>query len=426
MKLLKKRVVITGLGIVAPNGVGIPSFLEAIKTGTSGIEWYPKLEALNFSCQIGGTPSISEPLKKEYFTDLELRNFNSSGILYGVIAGMEAMADAGIQPKRTNEEPYWDLGIVFGTGTSGVEKFREAIYKLDEGKVRRLGSTTVAQTMASGISAYLGGKIGAGNKVTTNSSACATGTEAVLIGHEHIATGKAEQMLCGSCSDDGAYLWGGFDAMKVTTFKHNDTPIQGSRPMSATASGFVPGSGAGALLLESLESAQARGATIYAEVLGGEVNSGGQRQGGSMTAPNSAAVQRCITKALENAEVNASEIDYINGHLTATVKDPVEVENWCEALHRRGANFPYINSLKAMIGHGLAASGSMEVVSAVLQLHHGFIFPNINCDDLHPEIAQNVDSEKIPRTKLDVSLKTIAKASFGFGDVNACVIFKKI
>lgn len=423
---MKKRVVITGLGIVAPNGVGIPSFLEAIKTGTSGIEWYSKLEELNFSCQIGGTPTITESLQKKYFTDLELRNFNSSGIMYGVIAGLEAMADAGIQLKTNNEEPLWDLGIVFGTGTSGVEKFREAIYKLDEGKVRRLGSTTVAQTMASGISAYLGGKIGAGNKVTTNSSACATGTEAVLMGYEHIASGKAKQMLCGSCSDDGAYLWGGFDAMKVTTFKHNDTPTEGSRPMSASASGFVPGSGAGALLLESLESAQARGATIYAEVLGGEVNSGGQRQGGSMTAPNSIAVQRCISKALESAEIAASEIDYINGHLTATVKDPVEIENWSQALNRRGADFPYINSLKAMVGHGLAASGSMEVVSAILQLHHGFVFPNINCADLHPEIAQCVDSEKIPKSKLDVPLKTIAKASFGFGDVNACVIFKKI
>ncbi|MEM7084970.1 MAG: beta-ketoacyl-[acyl-carrier-protein] synthase family protein [Bacteroidota bacterium] len=423
---MKRRVVITGLGIVAPNGVGIPSFLDAIKSGTSGIEWYPALSALNFSCQIGGSPTISESLKKEYFTNLELRNFNSSGILYGVIAGMEALTNAGIEPQANNKDPLWDLGIVFGTGTSGVEKFREAIYKLDEGKVRRLGSTTVAQTMASGISAYLGGKIGAGNKVTTNSSACATGTEAVLMGYEHIASGRAEQMLCGSCSDDGAYLWGGFDAMKVTTFKHNETPTQGSRPMSATASGFVPGSGAGALLLESLESAQARGATIYAEILGGEVNSGGQRQGGSMTAPNSTAVQRCIMKALENAEVDASEIDYINGHLTATAKDPTEIENWSQVLHRRGAHFPYINSLKAMVGHGLAASGSMEIVSAVLQLYHGFVFPNINCEDLHPEIAKYVAAEKIPRKKLDVSLKTIAKASFGFGDVNACVIFKKI
>ncbi len=421
---MKKRVVVTGLGIAAPNGVGIPDFLKSIELGKSGIEHYSKLAELNFSCQIGGIPHISEEKKRTYFTDLELRAFNSSGILYGVVAGMEAVQNAKI--KIHKDEPLWDMGIVFGTGTSGVEKFREAIYKLDEGKVRRLGSTTVAQTMASGISAYLGGKIGAGNKVTTNSSACATGTEAILMGYEHIASGNATMMLCGSCSDDGPYLWGGFDAMKVTTFKHNDTPEQASRPMSETASGFVPGSGAGAVVLESLESAQARGAIIYGEVLGGQVNSGGQRQGGSMTAPNSIAVQRCVKEALENAKVNGSEIDYINGHLTATIKDPVEIENWCAALGRSGKDFPYINSLKSMIGHGLAASGSMEVVSAILQLHHGFVFPNINCEDIHPEIAQLIDSEQIPIRKIDVPLKTIVKASFGFGDVNACIIFRKI
>jgi len=406
--------------------VGIPDFLHAIRTGKSGIKFFPKLKELNFSCQIGAMPDISEEKKREYFTELELRNFNSNGILYGVIAGLDALHDAGIDKTAMADEPDWGLGVVFGTGTSGVEKFREAIYKLDDGEVRRLGSTTVGQTMMSGVSAYLGGKMGAGNQVTTNSSACASGTEAVLMGYEQIATGKAIQMLCGSCSDDGPYVWGGFDAMKVTTFKHNETPTQSSRPMSATASGFVPGSGAGAVLLESLDNAIARGVTIYAEVLGGNINSGGQRQGGSMTAPNSIAVQKCIIEALQNSGVNPEEIDYVNGHLTATVKDPVEIENWCAALDRQGADFPYINSLKAMIGHGLAASGSMEIVSALLQLHHNFVFPNINCEDVHPEIARLIDPQKIPRHELNVPLKTIAKASFGFGDVNACVIFRKI
>ncbi|GAB5399515.1 MAG: beta-ketoacyl-[acyl-carrier-protein] synthase family protein [Aureisphaera sp.] len=414
------------MGIVAPNGVGVPSFLKSIQSGTSGIRHFPELADLNFSCQLGGKPDVSDELSKQYFTDLELRNFNSNGILYGVIAGMDALASAGIEVAGKDDEPLWDLGIVFGTGTSGVEKFREAIYKLDEGKVRRLGSTTVIQTMASGITAYLGGKIGAGNWVTTNSSACATGTEAVLMGYEHIANGKAEKMLCGSCSDASPYIWGGFDAMKVTTFKNNDTPQKASRPMSASASGFVPGSGAGALVLESLESAQKRGATIYAEVLGGCTNNGGHRSGGSMTAPNSRAVRRCIMDALDNAGISANEIDYINGHLTATAKDPTEIENWCEALGRKGDEFPYINSLKSMIGHGLAASGSMEVVATILQLHHGFIFPNINCEDLHSEINKLIDPEKIPQTLKELPLNTVAKASFGFGDVNACIIFRKI
>lgn len=420
---MKKRVVVTGLGVAAPNGVGIPDFLEAIKNGVSGIEFIQKLKNLNFSCQIGGVPKVSEEKKREYFNELQLKNFNSSGILYGVIAGMDAIKDAGISVNEN--EPLWDLGIIFGAGTSGVEKFREAINQIDDGKVRRLGSTAVSQTMASGISAYLGGLTGAGNWVTTNSSACATGAESILMGYERISEGKAEQILCGSTSDDGPYIWGAFDAIKVIPYKFNDDPTKATRPMSATASGFAPGSGAGALVLESLESAQQRGARIYSEVLGGAVNSGGQRGGGSMTAPNSIAVQKCIRDALENAGVKASEIDYINGHLTATTKDALEIKNWCEALGRKGNDFPYINSLKGMVGHCLAASGSIEAVSAVLQLYHGFVFPNINCEDFHPEITTLISSEKIPRQLINKNLNIIAKASFGFGDVNACVIFKK-
>ncbi|MAT89541.1 MAG: beta-ketoacyl-ACP synthase [Flavobacteriaceae bacterium] len=423
---MKKRVVITGLGIVAPNGIGLTDFEAALRAGTSGIRFFPKLEALKFSCQIGGKPQLSQEKIDTYLSSLQQRNFNANGILYGIIAGMDALKDANIKPADPEAEPLWDFGIIFGTGTSGVDKFREAIYQVDEKNVRRLGSTTVIQTMSSGISAYLGGMIGAGNRVTTNSAACATGTEALLLGYEHIASGQASQMLCGSCSDDGPYLWGGFDAMRVTTWKHNDQSEQASRPLSASASGFVPSSGAGAYLLESLESAEARGATIYGEVLGGAINNGGQRLGGSMTAPNNTAVQKCISKALENSKVTASEIDYINGHLTATIKDPVEIQNWCEALQRSGTQFPYINSLKGMIGHGLAASGSMEIVATLLQLKHNFIFPNVNAEDLHPEIENQVDSNRIPQKTIETPLKTVAKASFGFGDVNACVIFRKI
>ncbi len=418
------RVVITGLGVVAPNGVGITNFTKAIKNGKSGIQFHQELEDLNFSCCIGGIPPVTEELKQHYFTPLQLRNFNSSGILYGCIAGIDAWKDAGFS-VNTDSDLDFDSGTIFGTGTSGVEKFREAIYKLDAKKVKRLGSTVVVQTMASGISAYLGGILGLGNQVTTNSSACSTGTEAILMGYDRIQSGKAKRMLVGSCSDHGVYLWGGFDAMRVMTYKHNDSPEKGSRPMSASASGFVPGSGAGALVLESLESALERGATIYAEVLGGAINSGGQRNGGTMTAPNSIAVQRCISDAIKNSGIKTSEIDAVNGHLTATIKDTVEIENWATALQRKGTDFPYINSIKSMIGHCLAAAGSIESVATVLQINEGFIFPNINCEDVHSEISKIIDEEKIPKQVIHKELNIVAKASFGFGDVNACVIFKK-
>lgn len=421
---MNRRVVITGLGIVAPNGVGLDVFLDAIKKGVSGIKHDAELERLQFSCQISGTPEVSRALSLQYFTELELRNFNAAGILYGVIAGVDAWKDAGLAIAM-NAEPDWDSGTIFGTGTSGIEKFRESIYKIDDFQTRRLGSTAVAQTMNSGVSAYLGGKLGLGNQVSSNSSACTTGTEAILMGFERIKSGQAKRILAGSTSDSGPYIWGGFDAMKVCTFRHNETPEQGSRPMSATASGFVPGSGAGAFVLEDLETALERGARIYAEVLGGNINSGGQRGSGTMTAPNAVAVKRCISDALTNARISANEIEAINGHLTATSKDSLEIQNWSEALNRKEMDFPYINSLKSMVGHCLTGSGSVESVATVLQLHHGFIFPNINCDDVNVDISNTIDVSRIPQKLIEKEINIIAKASFGFGDVNACVIFKK-
>lgn len=421
---MKRRVVITGLGVVSPNGVGVQAFLHAIKNGLSGIRFDQELADLQFSCQISGKPIVTEEMKRQYFTELELRNFNATGILYGVMAGMEAWNHAGLQID-TNQEPDWDSGTVFGSSTSGIDKFRESIYKIDELQTRKLGSTAVAQTMNSGISAYLAGKLGLGNQVTTNSSACTTGTESIIMAYERINSGQAKRMIAGSTSDSGPYIWGGFDAMKVCTFKHNESPISGSRPMSESASGFVPGSGAGAMVLEDLESALERNATIYGEVLGGNSNSGGQRGGGTMTAPNATAVQKCIRDALANSGIMGSDINAINGHLTATSKDSTEIENWTIALERKGNNFPYINSLKSMIGHCLSAAGSIESVACILQLHHGFVFPNINCDDLKKEITALVDTRRIPTELTNCELNLIAKASFGFGDVNACVVFKK-
>lgn len=420
----KQRVVITGLGVVSPNGMNVSEFSTHIQKGKSGIRYVEQLFDLNFSCQIAGFPIYKKEYLNDYFNPIQLKGLSASGMEYGVIAGIDAWKDAGLS-SNDSDIPLWDNGVIFGTGILGVDKFREAIYKVDEGKVRRLGSTTVTQTMASGISAFLGGMLGCGNVVTTNSSACSTGTEAILMAYDRISSGKAEVILAGSTSDSGPYVWGGFDAMRILPYKYNDNPTEASRPMSNSASGFVPGSGAGALVVESLDSAKKRGATIYAEVLGGHVNSGGQRKGGSMTAPNSDAVQQCIRRAVINAEIDSVDIDAINGHLTATNMDSTEIQNWAEALGRKGQDFPYINSLKSMVGHCLAASGSIESVATVLQLKENFIFGNINCEDLHPEIASLVSRDRIPTKTLDFSPKIIAKASFGFGDVNACIIFKK-
>jgi 3-oxoacyl-(acyl-carrier-protein) synthase len=230
-------------------------------------------------------------------------------------------------------------------------------------------------------------------------------------------------MLVGSSECSSPYVSAGFDAMRVMARGWNQNPHAASRPLSASAAGFVPASGAGALLLESLDSAEARGAKIYAEVLGGAVNCGGQRNGGTTTASNSAGARNCIQMALADAGVNPGVITYINGHLTATMADPKEISNLEAALGRYGKAFPFINSTKSLIGHALGASGSLECVATVIQIAEEFLHPSTNCADLHPDVQHIADSivMNTKSTKVDVALKT----SFGFGDVNACLVFSK-
>src|SRR5207244_58507 len=192
---------------------------------------------------------------------------------------------------------------------------------------------------------------------------------------------------CGGSEGASHYTWAGFDAMRVLTRASNDAPERASRPMSASAAGFVPAAGAGVLLLESLESALERGAPIRAEVLGGAVNCGGQRAGGSMTAPNPDGVRRCVRAALDDAGIPPRKVDAINGHLTATGADPREVQAWATALERSPATFPPITATKSLIGHALGAAGGIECVASVLMVQGGFLHPTVNCEDVHPEIA---------------------------------------
>ena len=144
-----------------------------------------------------------------------------------------------------------------------------------------------------------------------------------------------------------------------------------------------------------------------------------------MTAPNVSAIRRCLTRAMDEAGIGPEQIDAISGHLTATLFDPIEIEQWTEVLGRRGTDFPWVNSLKSLIGHCLSAAGAIESVASVLQLTDGFLHPSINCEDLHPEIAARIDSGRVPRNCMDAPIQVVAKTSFGFGDVNSCVFFRR-
>ncbi|MGA9111528.1 MAG: beta-ketoacyl-[acyl-carrier-protein] synthase family protein [Smithella sp.] len=422
---MKKRVVVTGMGVAAPNAHGLDNFEQALREGRSGIRFIPELEELKFGCQIAGAPENFDDIRKRYFDHEKLMSINDN-IGYASVCAVDAWIDAGLGTPDSNDNTVdWDTGVIAGSGIGGMDTIAQTVVPMiNEGRVRRMGSSVVEQVMSSGSSARISGLLGAGNQVTSNSAACSTGNEAIIDALWRIRMGLAKRMVAGGSEGATPYIWGGFDAMRVLCRKFNDNPAAGSRPMSATACGFVPGSGGAMLVLEELETAQARGARIYAEIIGGYVNCGGQRMGGSMTAPNPEGVKRCIRGAVADAGINPAEVDAVNGHLTATYADPIEVSNWAEALERMPRNFPYIQSTKSLIGHCLGAAGAIESVAVVLQLYKGFLHPSVNCEDVHPDIEKF--AHKISRKCLEFpELKIFAKAGFGFGDVNSCIVFKK-
>jgi 3-oxoacyl-(acyl-carrier-protein) synthase len=421
---MSARVVITGMGVLAPNAHGLDEYEAALRDGRSGIRHHELLKELNFSCQVAAVPQNVIALQQRYLAEESLLAMNSS-MVFGAIAALDCWSDAGLPvPDRDTDEVDWDTGAVIGTGIGGADTICARVGPAtDQGKVKRLGSMMVEQTMASASSANIGGLLGLGGQVTTNSSACTTGAEAIAQAFFTIKEGRLKRVLAGATEGATHYIWAAFDAMRVLARGFNDAPQQASRPMSATASGFVPGAGAGMLMLESLESACARGVRIYAEIIGVHVNCGGQRNGGSISAPNPQGVQRCIQKALQMAEISPAEIDLINGHLTATMADTLEIHNWQQALQCQPAALPLINSTKSLIGHALGAAGGLESVASVLQLYKGFAHGSVNCADLHPQLEPF--ASRIVRQTKNISANILAKASFGFGDVNACLLFKR-
>ncbi|HEV3411841.1 MAG TPA: beta-ketoacyl-[acyl-carrier-protein] synthase family protein [Puia sp.] len=420
---MSRRVVITGMGVVSPNGVGIPAFLHSIRNGVSGIRYDQLYKDLNLNCQVAGMPEFEWDRLRAYVSEITFHGLQGHALGYGIMAALDAWTDAG--NTIGGNDTIWDTGCVFGSSVSECEVVKKIFTRVDAGEAKKLGSRVIEQMMNSSITAYISGRLGLGNRIIATSAACATGTQAILMGSEYIRRGTARRMVVGSSEHVDPYIFGAFDSMRILSRKFNATPEKASRPMSQSAAGFVPGSGAGALVLEDLEFALGRGARIYAELLGGACNSGGQRNGGSMTAPASPGVIRCIRDAVTDAGIDPQLIDLISGHLTATAADTLEIQNWCLALDRNGRNFPPVNSLKSMIGHCLSAAGSIESVAAVLQIVHQFIHPNINLDDPNPEILQQIDPDCLPVKMIERELRTVAKANFGFGDVNACLIFSK-
>lgn len=424
---MSKRVVITGLGVISPIGNDIESFKLSMQKGISGIKYIKELADYNFASQIGGVPDINNSEYEKIFEKFELKDADLT-VKYSVLAALQAWNDAKLElPDRFSKNINENYGAVIGSCAGGAELYARKLYPLVNSKnIRKLGSQIIENLMHSGTTAILSNIFALANQTISNSSACATGAESIIMASEKIKQSKASLFIAGSADPYSPYMWAGFDSMRLLARKFNDKPTQASRPLSASADGFVASAGAGMLIVEELNHALNRNAKIYAEIVGYEYNSGGQRNGGSMTASNPKRVIDCIKSALNNANISGKDIDLICGHLTGTKFDYQEVENWKTALNLN-EKLPYINSLKSLLGHTIGAAGAIETIAAILQLQNNFIHPSINCEDLNENIKTIWDKNKIPQKLIrDINLNYIAKASFGFGDVNSCIILKKI
>lgn len=430
----RKRIVVTGVGAVAPNGLGMKDYGAALRAGKSGISFHQELADLKFASQIGGKPPVGPDEAEALIPSADLAKLNEA-MVYATMAAVEAAKMSGVNvdlKKGYADSPVdWDTGVIVGCGIGGMDTMFE-----EQGPVmaeaadqepgmgcRPMGTDIVPKIMGSSVSVAVGKFLGLGGQTMTNSSACNTGTEAIFEAYKHLQLGYAESMYAGGAEGTHYGTWSGFDAMRdVLCSKFNAMPEKGSQPMGAGACGFVPSGGAGVLRLETLEHAQKRGAKILVELVSAFCNSGGQRDGGTMTFPNPDGVRRCIQKVLKDSGVDPKSISLINGHLTSTGADPREVGSWLKALELDPKNFPLIQGTKSMIGHSLGAAGALESAAVVDQMVHGYVHPSINCEQVHPQIPVG---DSIPHEMLKKELEYVIKASFGFGDVNGCLLFKR-
>ena len=423
---MNERVVITGIGCISAGANNIPEFLNLLKSGKSVITKIDELEKNNFGCQIGGIPDTDSTEFSKFIDDHNLKHAGMVTKLTSY-AAMETWKDAGLENPEKDSKIDYDTGCIIGSINGNIDIYTFHIHPLVFPiRSKKLRSIHIEQAAFNAPSVTIAGLLALGNMVSSNSSACSSSTESIILGYERIMAGRANRMIVGGCDCFNLVSWAGSDSLGLVTKEYNQYPQKAICSLSQNASGTVLGAGAGVIILESLNSARKRGAKIYAELLGGITNCGAQRNGGSMTIPNPISLKKCIGDTIDYCKINRNNIDLVSGHLNSTPVDFIEIDSWVRVLKRHGKNFPFINAIKSYIGYCLGAEGVLDTIAAALELKYQFIFPNLNSRPIHESILKLIDKEKIPEKLIeDYPLNYVIKGSFGFGDVNACIILKK-
>lgn len=401
-----KRVVITGMGVISCLGNDQESVTESLREGKSGISFREDFKEAGLRCNVAATLDIDP---KDHI-DRKILRFMGASAAYAYMATERAVEDSGLTEEMVSNPR---TGLVMGSGGVSGEMFCESIDVMRERGIKRAGPYRVTQIMASTVSACVATPFKI--KGTNYSIASACATSAHCIGHamELIQLGKQDVLLAGGAEEMHWSMAGMFDAMGALSSKYNDTPHLASRAYDADRDGFVPGVGAGTLIVEELEHAKARGAKIYAELVG----YGSTSDGYDMVAPSGEGAVRCMEQAMSTVD---GDIDYINAHGTSTpVGDLKELEGIRKLF---GDKVPPISSTKSLSGHGLGAAGVHEAIFSLLMMQGDFITASANVQTVDPAAA---DLPILIERKDNANLQRIMSNSFGFGGTNATLVFQR-
>jgi beta-ketoacyl-acyl-carrier-protein synthase II len=410
----ERRVVITGLGAISPLGSSLDSYWEGLLAGRSGIRRITQFDASDLPCQIAGEVPDFDP--EDYMERKEARRASRCAQM-ALGAATQAMKNAGYNGYMPDPERS---AVVFGTAMGGLDRADEGIQHIRSNGAARANPFMLPASIPN-LPAFLITErfqvLGPSSTITT---ACATGTQAVGEGTELIRRNAADVVIVGGTEAlIQEYAIAGFSAMRALPTSFNDQPERASRPFDAHREGFVFSEGSGALVLESLEHALARGARIYAEVLGHASSSDAYHV--AAPHPNSSGPIRAMNWALQDAGISPEQIDYINAHGTSTpLNDPGETFAIKQVFGEHAYRLA-ISSTKSMIGHPMGAAGALETIVCALAIHQGIIPPTINYETPDPEC----DLDYTPNTAREMIIQYALSNSFGLGGQNACVILKR-
>jgi len=412
--MTKTRVVITGMGAITALGSSVEKLWDGLVNGRSGIRKITMFDPSGLPCQIAG--EIPDFNIEDYMPLKEARRQARSGQI-GYSAAAQAIEDAGFNgfvphPERT--------GVVFGTAMGGFERLIDGIDVYREKGFERVNPFVLPSGIPNIAAFLISQKFQCLGPNSTIVTACATGTQTIGEGAEHIRRGFADMMIVGGTEAlirDFSIV--GFAAMRALPTNYNDDPSRASRPFDANREGFVFSEGAAAMVLESLDHAQARGAKIHAEVLGYASSTDGYHIAAPQ--PDGKGAIRTMKWALRNANISPDEINYINAHGSSTpLNDTIETNAIKTVFGERAYHIP-INSTKSMLGHAMGASGTLEAIACTLQIKNNTLHPTINYETADPDC----DLDYVPNFSREFKINTAMSNSFGLGGQNACLIVKR-